>query len=479
MKPLFLIITSLLSTSLCYGADSILTILEKQSASSQRALLSGSCAEELTRNTSILRNIRAEGGTLSEMKSQGKEIVVSSFKQRVKLLEIFRAGTLSKGRASKECENAFRKYLNARRIFEEYTALNGGLDDSPEIFQGKEPQLLVNPKYSKFELKSGDILVSRGTAVVSATIAKIGDQEGIYSHAAMVYVEPKTQKVYVLQSEIETGVEAEPIEKKYMRDGKVRANVYRPANSALAASAAQWMYDHLMEVKKTGDYVRYNFEMDFLNEKAMFCSQLPYMAYQKASGGKFLLGSTYKTTFVDRQIRPFLNGLLVKVPSTYSPNDVELDEKLELVAEWRDYSRIGKAHRRDAVMESVFNWMEQDGYRFNDLYNSFEGSVLGLLRKLPITGNLLSDSLADNIKHSQLKYFLTMNTLGAAILQDYVKKEESKFHGIVPSYNEMLQLVSEVKAEDLRRQQYAQFMKQNGEQVAPAYDSHFMKYLVK
>lgn len=465
-------------SSISFAAGDIQSLLEQQHRSGREYIGTNQCASGFTKDTTALRQMVAQGSVLVDMKANAKEIIASSFRQRLDLVNIFKTVTLAKGKIASDCEHAFRKHLNARRLFEEYTALSAHLDESPEIFEGESPNLLLNPKYSKFELKSGDILVSRGTAVVSAAIAKIGDQEGMYSHAAMVYIDPQTSDIYLMQSEIETGVEVELIQDNYF-DGKVRANVYRPADAKLAASAAKWMFDFINKAKAEGTYIRYNFEMDFSKEDIMFCSQMPFMAYQKASGGKFLLGANYKTTFVERKNRSFLNGLKITVPSTYSPNDIELDEKLEFVAEWRDLSRAAKIHRRDAVMESVFKWMDDEGYNFNKAYSALESAVLLALRNLPLAGKLVSGSVADNIKLQQLKYFMTMNAIGSAALDDYIAKEEAVYKEEAPSYSQMLSLMTEVKNEDLKRMSDSEALRQNGLSVAPIFDSHFMKYLTR
>ena len=480
MKTLIQTITlgAILSISSAgFAAGNIQNTLDLQHRSARNKIGTSQCAAELSQSTAALRSIVAEGGVLSDMKANAKDIITDSFRQRLDLLNVFKTVTLTKGKIASDCENAFRKHINARRLFEEYTALSGNLEESPEIFEGTSPYLLENPKFGKFALKSGDILVSRGTAVVSAAIAKIGDQEGMYSHAAMVYIDPATSQIYLLQSEIETGVESELISENYLQDGKLRANVYRPKDAKLAADAAKWMYDYIADAKAKGTYIRYNFGMDFSRDDIMFCSQMPYTAYQKASNNKFLLGATYKTTFVERKNRSFLDGLQITVPSTYSPNDVELDEKLELVAEWRDLSRTGKAHRRDAVMDSIFTWMDNEGYTFNKAYNSLESTMLIGLRKAPVTGKFLSDTIADNIEQQQLKYFLTMNTLGGAALENYTAKEDAVFKDVMPSYNQMLGLMEQVKNEDLQRLNQERTYRQNGLTYPTAYESRFMKYL--
>ena len=63
---------------------------------------------------------------------------------------------------------------------------------------------MLNPKVDKLEFKTGDILIARGTAVVSSIIARLGDEEGDFSHLAIVSEDVHGKK-YVVESLIQTG----------------------------------------------------------------------------------------------------------------------------------------------------------------------------------------------------------------------------------------------------------------------------------
>ncbi len=439
------------------------------------------CVAIMNRSTKDLGSINSDSIMLPEIKANAKALIEESFTTRLQILERFKQISIGK-KLGFECENAIRKNIIARRLFEEWMGITADLDDSPEVFEGQSPQLLVNPVHGPFKLQSGDVLVSRGTAVVSAAIAKVGDQEGIFSHAAMVYVDPNTQKVYVIQSEIETGTEVEPIEKNYMSDGKVRAIAFRHKDPVLAAKAAEHATKVALAARSKGQQIPYDFKMDLSETNDLFCSEVPYMAFKEASQNRVILGQKYSTTFVQRKNRYFLDSLGISVPSTYSPNDVEFDDQMELVAEWRDYSRVGKAHRRDAVMASVFDWIEHEGYRFNSLYNSLESKGLLLLRHLPLVNNLVKGSVADNIQASTLKSFMVMNNIGSVVIEDLIAQEEKvqeRIPGKFLTYNEMLDLMKVVKQEDLAREEnYREFSRRYSSQEDPykPEQSHFMKY---
>ena len=55
------------------------------------------------------------------------------------------------------------------------------------------------------KLRSGDLLVSRGGAEVSALISRCNDYPGNFSHVALIYVDEKNTP-YLIEAHIEKGV---------------------------------------------------------------------------------------------------------------------------------------------------------------------------------------------------------------------------------------------------------------------------------
>ena len=311
---------------------------------------------------------------------------------RKKLSEFFRP--------TKECVDAVRKTLRYARYAEEsiaewYVTRVRQKDLLSKDFESDNPlQKIVNPKYyntpEDFRFESGDLLLVRGTTFVSATIARLGDEEGQFSHAAIIYKpEPGTGlygKTYVLESLIETGVIVRELD-EWLEQGHARHVVYRAKGNMkdLAHYAAESIFVKLQHQlypdgsAKTGrDFLKslnhpntiyYNFSMDLDNEKEVFCSQLLRIAFRNASNGKIEL-PTFPTSFEKLHNYPLLNSLTVRTKSTFAPSDLEVEPLVDLVAEYRNLTKLEnglyktqQVKMQDAFFSMFFTWMTENEYR--------------------------------------------------------------------------------------------------------------------
>lgn len=427
---------------------------------------------------------------LSEFKNHNyaQQTIAKLFEARLALRDKFIQFSQQK-KLMPQCETEYRKMLMIVRSFEEYVAKVAQLDQDVDVLSGDTPYLLINKKFSTFNLQSGDILISRGNAIVSAAIAQIGDQAGHFSHAALIYIDPATQVTYAIESHIEIGTDVLPIEDSYFHDGKVRVVVYRSRNKLLAKKAAELAFQRVWLEKQNKKPSLYNFAMDLNNEELLFCSQLPYMAYKKASTGQFLLGSQYLTSFQNRKNRSFLNGIGVKVSHTYSPSDIELDKNLDLVAEWRDLGRIHQTHRKDMVVKKIYDWLDYD---LNFDYTPQKGQVklTLLVKSMPLLNKILEGTIAPNITKSTLLNMMMINYVGENMLDDLISKYSSHLDqiGIPMTQNEMLTALENIRLEDeLRKAIYLNWVQQNptcsenGEMSCGAMPDkpHFMDHFTK
>lgn len=133
------------------------------------------------------------------------------------------------------------------------------------------------------EVHSGDILLSRGGAPTSALIARGNDFPGFFSHAALLYVDPKTKEPTVIEALIERGVVRSTL-KEYLQDKKFRILLLRlrpddliisqnPQAPHQAASAI------LQRVQQ--NMLSYDFAMDWQDRSRFFCSEVPFHAYRE------------------------------------------------------------------------------------------------------------------------------------------------------------------------------------------------------
>ncbi|MFT3681129.1 MAG: YiiX/YebB-like N1pC/P60 family cysteine hydrolase [Ferruginibacter sp.] len=221
----------------------------------------------------------------------------------------------------------------------------------PAMFCKDEPS--VTPSTSVFGIKvhSGDLLVSRGGAEVSAFIARANDYPANFSHVALVYVDEKTNTPYLIESHIEKGVALATVQ-QYEADKKLRFMVLRPRadlrelqrDKMLPQRAAVFAYEEAQR-----RHIPYDFKMNFYDSTAMFCSEVGSYAYRK--NGMILWKAV--STISSQGAVNWLNAFGVENFVTQMPGDLEYDPQLSVVAEWRDMETLFKDHIDNAVTDAL------------------------------------------------------------------------------------------------------------------------------
>jgi hypothetical protein len=211
-------------------------------------------------------------------------------------------------------------------------------------------------------IHSGDILISRGGVATSALIARGNDYPGNFSHVALVYVDPKTSLISVIESHIECGMTVSPLD-KYLEDKKLRIMILRVrsdipqmlADPFLPHKAAQSALDDF----KAG-HIAYDFAMDLSETKRRFCSEIASVAY--AQFGIQLWGQ--KSTISSIGTRRWLAMFGVRHFESEAPSDLEYDPQVQVVAEWRDPETLYKDH----IYSAVTDIMIEDGDKGESIY---------------------------------------------------------------------------------------------------------------
>lgn len=250
--------------------------------------------------------------------------------------------------------------------------------------------LLVTPEPSAtpaaiingITVHSGDILVSRGGAVVSAFIARGNNHPGNFSHIALVYVDEHNGKPYLLESHIEKGVAIADVT-QYLQDKKLRFMVMRlrfdlPAlqrNPMLPHIAAKNMYQHSIK-----NHIPYDFAMNYRQAEAMFCSEVAYHAYRQ--NGIILWPQL--SVITDAGIANWLHQFGVENFITQMPADLEYDPQLSVVAEWRDNETLYKDHVDNAVMDAM---LERANRGWNIRYNHWMLPIARIIKTWSILKN--------------------------------------------------------------------------------------------
>ena len=232
------------------------------------------------------------------------------------------------------------------------------------------------------EVHSGDLLVSRGGAEVSALISRGNDYPGNFSHVALLYVDEHSNKSFLIEAHIEKGVAVSSVE-QYESDKKLRFMVMRPradlpqmiADPMLPHKAAKSIYNGSMT-----RHIPYDFKMNFQDTSAMFCSEVGSYAYRKFGLQLWQSVSTISSPGVVHWLHDFGVENFV----TQMPADLEYDPQLSVVAEWRDRETLFKDHIDNAVMDAMLE-LAENGKIIS--YNKWQLPVVRLIKGYCIIKN--------------------------------------------------------------------------------------------
>lgn len=255
--------------------------------------------------------------------------------------------------SSKQARNTLYKILYGMRVATEEVLLQaGGPVFTPVINVNNEPSATPAADLFGIKVHSGDLLVSRGGAAVSALISRGNNYPGNFSHVALLYVEERSGTPYLIEAHIEKGVAISSAE-QYIEDKKLRFMVLRPRADLLQVKDDP-MLPHkaamLMYTKAKSMHIPYDFKMNFYDSSAMFCSEVGSYAYKK-----FGLRLWQKSSVISSPgVTAWLNGFGVENFITQMPSDLEYDPQLSVVAEWRNPETLLNDHIDNAVMDVLF-----------------------------------------------------------------------------------------------------------------------------
>lgn len=250
-----------------------------------------------------------------------------------------------------ETRIALYKTLYGMRAAVEEVLLQSEKEIDPVIYVQEEESATPSTEILGIKVHSGDLLVSRGGAEVSALISRGNDYPGNFSHVALIYVEEETNEPYFIEAHIERGVAIATAE-EYINDRKLRFMVLRPRhdlpeikeNPMTPHIAAKFMFE---EAQKR--HIPYDFKMNFFDPEAMFCSEVGSYAYKQY--GIQLWQS--ESTISSYGVVTLLNTFGVENFVTQMPSDLEYDPQLSVVAEWRDTKALFEDHLYNAVIDAM------------------------------------------------------------------------------------------------------------------------------
>ncbi|MFV1884062.1 MAG: YiiX/YebB-like N1pC/P60 family cysteine hydrolase [Balneola sp.] len=281
-----------------------------------------------------------------------------------------------------ETRVALYKVLYGMRATVEEVLLQSEYEIDPVLYVKEEESATPSTNILGIKVHSGDLLVSRGGAEVSALISRGNDFPGNFSHVALIYIEEGTNIPYIIEAHIERGVDIANLE-EYIQDRKLRFMVLRPRfdlpeiqeNPMLPHIAAKEMFE---EAKSR--HIPYDFKMNFFDHEAMFCSEVGSSTYK--NNGIQLWQS--ESTISSYGVVTLLNTFGVENFVTQMPSDLEYDPQLSVVAEWRNSEALFDDHLYNAVIDAMLECAEK-GEEIE--YNHFLLPVVRVIKGYSVVKN--------------------------------------------------------------------------------------------
>lgn len=394
-----------------------------------------SCKNGLTQIISLLDglNLNTQIVLLDDKRAQADQLrtnLYSLFYLRINLRNQI------KNYDSRECTKLARKALNTIRAYEEGLLITGrtigiipdqDADEKEVAFRSDYPAKLINPKYGKFEWKSGDIILDRGDSPISANIAGVGNDEHLFSHIAIVGSDSRG-RLYVLEQSVDDTVTVSTI-KDYEKDNTdPRMAIYRSQDPQLAEKAGRLIYDY---VKKRASKIKYDFHMNDSNPNELFCSEVAQLAYRLASSGKVLIPRTKSeiTKYDHMKQTNWLKRVGIPYSRIFLPGDIDIDPRFDLVAEYRYMDQLNEMRVHDVVVASIYRWMIQKNYdfNFNPAMGLFSFSVANVASLFPendyVPSNIPKEAITANLEFEFL--FKKIAAYLQPLADDHIEKHKT------------------------------------------------------
>lgn len=412
------------------------------------------CSAILQKHVGAINGLTGAQYELQTLQKEAADTIQKSWNLRLALQKKFRE-LHTQGNPDQDCVDLVRKALNVQRDVEDYMGEvllreKGQFGTyKSQTYRGGFPDFLINPKYADFthptSFKSGDILMSRGNSFVSAAIARSGGAQGQFSHLSLVYIDEKTQKAYTIESHIESGVLVRPLQ-DHIDQENARETIYRYPDAQMAHAAAKIMYDLALQYKEP-DTLPYDFQRNMNDASALDCTEIIRTGFRRASNDKILFPQYI--THLPKSLKPFINSIGVKTELSFSPEDIEVDPRLELVAEWRNFNKVEDIRFKNEIIGSLISWMKNEKYSFRfDLSLIVKRGLAWRLRHWPFY--LLKDKVPITMTKQFMSAGLVMDDIGTDIAQrlrpkvDFILKNRKT--PVTP--HEVLSMIEQIRQDD-------------------------------
>ena len=355
--------------------------------------------------------------------------IQTSFETRLALKDSFINFSV-KNNEDKACLKSAQDVFSAIRYIEDYlieNRMNKMVNPPNEYVSmiGNFPYFLINPKFvGEFrtikDLKSGDVILSRGNAYSSAAIAGIAETNYQFSHLSFVYKDQESKELFTSEAHIEIGSVVTPFQ-NHISEKNVRSVIFRYKDEDVAQRASKIMVQKIKKQQDLGSNIQYDFSMNYRDDSRLFCSEIISDGFKQA-----LPESDYLPKFTSKLkkgIVSFVKAIGVPVTSKnianydiFAPGDIQFDPHFDLVAEWRNPKKMEESRFKDYILTKMFERMENEGYKIDpSIKMDAESKGLWLLRRTPLVKQFLEKKFALNMNTLQIELFIALDKIGRLI----------------------------------------------------------------
>lgn len=418
------------------------------------------CSTQLKAIGHLLDSYEASDYKLEMKKRSEKEILQSLWKFKIGVHEKLRSFH-ENHILEKNCSVAARGAFRAVRFMEDtlhdqiYRKRTEGEVFPDSAFAEGNLQVKRNPRFSEFNLKddlrSGDVILSRGNAFTSAAIASLGEFDTQFSHISLVHKDDNGE-LWTVEAHIEVGSFVRPLQ-DHMDDKNFRTMVYRFDDEKVAREAAKFIFEKVKKASETKGNILYDFGFDQDNSEKLFCSEVVSHAYETASSGGVRI-PLYRSRLLTRKPE-FVKNLEITVAESFIPADIEVDPRFSVIAEWRDPAKIQNILEKDAILHGVFRWNDELDYQMvqaSSRKSFIYRNVAWPLRRVPFLKKYFKDKLPINMSRKLIGYFGVLESIGELLQKELSLAHEVslKETGFLMSPSEQFDFLDQYRERDLK-----------------------------
>lgn len=376
---------------------------------------------------------------------------------------------MQKMKLSPSCVEGLRYfYINLRKIEDtieqNYYFLNKGRISFPDhAFGGNNSQLKRNPRFKNFDLmkdlRSGDIILSRGNAYTSAAISALGEYDTQFSHLSLVHKDAKG-KLWTVESHIEVGAFVRPLE-DHIADKNFRTMILRYRSPVVAAKASEFIFNKVKKASDSTGNINYDFAFDAENSNELFCSEIASHAFSEVTNKQIKLPMF--SSRITKKKPDFVAQLGITTKESFIPADLEVDPRFDLIAEWKNPASITDNLQKDAVLQAMFLWSDQYGYVMNQassLTSLTYRNIAWPLRRVPFIDRYFENKLPKNMSRKLVGYFGVLESVGKHLQKKLIESEKASLRrsGDYLTSKEKLQFLEEVRVQDRKKNGVLHYM---------------------